>query len=152
MCPHGVVYSLKFNVRAESPRGYTDLLFSWRHLPNISVFDFARGLATHANLRCPDTLPFHPNEGRLAEPTKENIAAAVQGKLQVSLPWLLEKRENPDPNGHPLTGSSQHYVLYDKFHEANTKDPRDVLRRISHVSELEGWLNSQVAEQLFSIT
>lgn len=28
LCPHGVVYSLKFNLRAESPRDFTDKLFS----------------------------------------------------------------------------------------------------------------------------
>lgn len=29
MCPCGVVYSLKFNMRAESPRDYVDILLSW---------------------------------------------------------------------------------------------------------------------------
>lgn len=49
-----------------------------------------------------------------------------------------------------LTGSQEHYVLYDKFHQANTKDPQDVLRRIQVVPELQATLNSQVAEQLFA--
>lgn len=47
---HGVAYSVKFSLRAESPRDFADLLLSWKHLPNITVYDFARGLATHANL------------------------------------------------------------------------------------------------------
>lgn len=150
LCPHGVVYSLKFNLRAESPRDYADLLLSWKHLPNVSVYDFARGLATHANLRSPTNVPFRPHEGRLAESTQDNITAAQQRKLKISLPWLTEKSQTPDKDGHPLTGSSDHFVLYDKFHEANTTAPQEVLRRINLVPELQGSLNSQVAEQLFS--
>ncbi|ROL50299.1 HMG domain-containing protein 3 [Anabarilius grahami] len=34
LCPHGVVYSIKFNLRAESPRDFADLLLSWKHIPN----------------------------------------------------------------------------------------------------------------------
>lgn len=63
---------------------------------------------------------------------------------------MAEKLQCPEEDGHPLTGSSDHYVLYDKFHEANTRDPQEVLRRINLVPELQGSLNSQVAEQLFS--
>ncbi|KAG9267226.1 hypothetical protein AMEX_G18045 [Astyanax mexicanus] len=150
-CPHGIVYSLKFNLRAESPRDFADLLMSWKHLPNVSVYDFARGLTTHTNLWFPDVMPFQPNEGRLAECTPDNITAAQKGKLEVSLSWLLEKKVNPDPESHPTTGSSCHFALHDKFHESNTKDQRDVLRRINHVPELQGWLNSQVVEQLFGV-
>lgn len=50
----------------------------------------------------------------------------------------------------PLTGSSEHYVLYDRFHENNTKDSCDKLRKIQLVPELAGRINSQCAEQLFS--
>ncbi|XP_076869611.1 uncharacterized protein LOC143519745 [Brachyhypopomus gauderio] len=148
-CPHGVVYSLKFNLRAESPRDFTDLLLSWKHLPNVSIYDFARGLATHANLRFPTSIPFRPYEGRLTEPTFKNISAAQKGKLKVCLPWLDEKAKNPHSIGHPVTGASCHFVLYDKLHERNSKDQRDVLRRIDLVPELQGSVNSQVAEQLF---
>ncbi|KAK7895205.1 hypothetical protein WMY93_020530 [Mugilogobius chulae] len=139
-CPHGIVYSLKFNLRAESPRDFADMLLAWKHLPNICVYDFARGLATHANLRTPNTIPFKPFEGRLAPSTPENISAAQPKTRLVS----------PDPHGHPVTGSADHFLLYDKFHEANTKSPQEVLRRIDIVPELQTSLNSQVAEQLFS--
>ncbi|KAL1268538.1 hypothetical protein QQF64_033901 [Cirrhinus molitorella] len=73
-------------------------------------------------------IPFHPHEGRLAEPTPENISSANQGKLKVSLPWLFEKTDSSNAKGHPITGSSEQYVLYDKLHESNTKDPQDVLK------------------------
>ncbi|XP_077077485.1 uncharacterized protein LOC143730820 [Siphateles boraxobius] len=149
-CPCGVVYSIKFNIRAESPRDFADLLLSWKHLPNVSIYDFARGLATHTNLRDPETLPFSPHEGRLAEPSAENIQLAKDSKFTVNLPWLKVKQVEKDPTCHPLTGSSEHYVLYDRFHECNTKDPKDVLRRVDLVPQLSGWLNTQTAEQLFA--
>ncbi|XP_067285677.1 uncharacterized protein [Pseudorasbora parva] len=149
-CPCGVVYSLKFLVRAESPRDYADCLLSFKHFPNINIYDFARGLATHTNLREPECIPFRPHEGRLKEPTPENMELAVEGQLKVNLLWLKEKKDNMDPDCHPVTGSAEHYALYDVFHENNTKDARDALRKIQIVPELAGWVNSQCAEQLFS--
>ncbi len=150
MCPRGIVYSVKFNLRAESPRDFADLLLSWKHFQNVCVYDFAHGLVAHAKLRVPDNPPFQPSEGRLSEPTNDNVEAAGHGNLKVHLPWLVDKLESPESNGHPVTGSREHYVLYDKFHQANTKDPQDVLRRIQIVPELQATLNSQVAEQLFA--
>ncbi|CAI5670940.1 unnamed protein product [Oreochromis niloticus] len=127
-----------------------DELAKQKHMPNVCVYDFARGLAAHTNLRVPDKLPFHPHEGRLAEPTEENVKAAQDGSLKVNLPWLHERMDSVNENPHPVTGSSDHYVLYDRFHEGNTKDPKDILRRIQLVPELKGWLNSQVVEQFFA--
>nr|XP_023668355.1 uncharacterized protein LOC111844264 [Paramormyrops kingsleyae] len=150
LCPHGIVYSIKFNLRAESPRDFADLLLSWKHMPNICVYDFARGLVAHTNSRVPNKDAFQPHDGRLAAPTEENIEAALNRKLQVSLPWLHVKAENPEENAHPITGSFEHYVLYDKFHEGNTKERKEFLRRIELVPELHGWLNSQVVEQFFA--
>lgn len=150
LCPCGIVYSVKFLLRAESPRDFTDMLFSWKHIPNICIYDFARGLATHSNLRRPEAMPFTPFEGRLAESTENNITAAESGTLTISLPWIKEKKMDEDDNCHPVTGSSKHYALSDKFHEANSKDKRDTLRKIQIVPELAGRVNTQAAEQLFA--
>lgn len=76
MCPCRVVFSIKFNLRAESPRDFTDMLLSWRHFPNIMVYDYAGGLASHANCRQPEDHPFQPHEGRLILPSQENIKLA----------------------------------------------------------------------------
>ncbi|XP_073671201.1 uncharacterized protein [Paramisgurnus dabryanus] len=95
-------------------------------------------------------LPFAPHEGRLLCPTEENISLAKEGEVKVNLPWLTEPRNPPDINGHPTTGSSEHYVLYDKLHETNAKDPKDFLRRTALVPELAGKVNTQVVEQFFS--
>lgn len=147
-CACAVVYAVKFNIRAESPRDYTDILLSLKHFPNITLYNFARGLATHANHRVPET--FHPHGGRLLEPTENNIAQATTGDLKVNLPWIHNNKKVSDPDGHPRTGSSARYALYDRFHEDNTKDKSDVLRKMEQVPEICGWVNSQTAEQLFS--
>ncbi|RXN03128.1 deoxynucleoside triphosphate triphosphohydrolase SAMHD1-like [Labeo rohita] len=121
MCPCGIVYSIKCNLRAESPRDFADLLLSWKHMPNVIIYDFARGLATHMNLRESEKVPISPFEGRLAEPSQLNIELAKSGKLKVSLPWLNTKKAVPDINGHPVTGSSHHY---------NVKKNNKVLHRL----------------------
>lgn len=120
------------------------------NVPNIVIYDFARGLAAHSNLRDPVRLIFSPFEGRLRDPTPENVQPAKEGKLEVSLPWLNVEKRVPDSNGHPLTGSAEHCALYDKFHEDNTKDDRDALRKLGLVPQVAGQGNSQVAEQLFA--
>lgn len=150
MCQCGIVYSIKCNLRAESPWDFADLPLSCKHIPHVIIYDFACGLATHLNLWASETLPISPFEGRLAEPTQSNIELTKCGQLKVSLPWLNIKKTEPDLNGHPVTGSSDHYVLYDRFHEANTKDSKDVLRKLTLVPQLAGKVNSQVAEQLFA--
>lgn len=98
MCPCGIVYSIKCNIRAESPWDFTDLLLSWKHMPNIVIYDFACGLATHMNLRDPERLSFKPFEGRLRDPAEENIALVKAGHLKVSLPWLNFRKLVPDNN------------------------------------------------------
>jgi len=55
----------------------------------------------------------------------------------VKSPWLKVKEEEKYPPCYPLTGSSEHYVLYNRFHESNTKDLKDVLRRVDLVPEWE---------------
>ncbi|KAM6999989.1 uncharacterized protein LKV04_004959 [Tautogolabrus adspersus] len=151
MCPCGIVYSLKFNIGAESPRDFADMLLAWKHLPNVSVYDSAQGLVNHTNGREPGNLPFQPHEGRLAPPTPENVQAAKDGTLKIHLPWILEPNtENVEDDSHPCTKSSQHYVLCDKPDEGNSKDEKDILRRIDLVPELAGHLNSKVAKQFFA--
>lgn len=50
-------------------------------------------------------------------------------------------------NVHPVTKQEAHYVLYDKFHQGNTKREYEILRRIQFVPELNGYMNTQSAEQ-----
>lgn len=142
------MYSVKFNIRAESPRDYVDLLLSWKHFPNITLYDYPSGLARHANHRAHQV--FHPFDGRLLNPSDENIKKASENRLELILPWLNHKKEPADLGGHPITGSSDRYALCDVFHQNNSKDDRNLLRKIGHVPELAGKIKSQTAEQLFA--
>lgn len=114
------------------------------------MYDYPRGLVSHLKKRCPKDTLFSTHDGRLLEPTPESITQATNKNLEVHLPWLKVKKEPEDKGGHPITGSVQHYCLSDVFHQCNSKDNKDVLRRIGLVPELSGRLNSQCAEQLFA--
>ena len=107
-----------------------DMVLSWKHFPNIIVYDYARGLGLHSNRRQPGT--FHPFEGLLVEPNVDNIKQASEGKLIVNMSWLKHPKVPADDDGHPLNGSSEHFVLSDVFHQGKCRDERDVLRKIQH--------------------
>lgn len=75
----------------------------------------------------------------------EHLRAAHSRTLTV--PWLSDKKLGEDANYNPVTVSSDHYALYDRFHDSNSKGVRDSLRKSS---ELAGRVNTQAAEQLFA--
>lgn len=141
-CPCGIVYSVKFNLRAESPRDFVDLLLSWKHFPNVTVCDYASALALHANRRQPGI--FGPFQGRLLDPTPQNIKRVSDGSVHVNLPWLKSPKMPPDKDGHPLTGCSQHLSL-----SGTSEAQMDLLRQLELVPELVGSISSRRVEQLF---
>ena len=49
---------------------------------------------------------------------------------------------------HPITLVQSRYSLYDPFHEGNTTQAKEVLRRTGFVKELNGVLNRETAEQM----
>ena len=104
-CPHGVVYVIKFVLRAESPRDYVDVLLSMKFQPNICIIDMAHMVVAHGNKRKPNM--FSPNDGMVSEISEENIKKVWLGTLSVSLPWL--EKENASTTSvsddvHPVTG------------------------------------------------
>ena len=79
---------------------------------------------------------------------------ALEGRLEVSLPWLNDNHRNGDDKCstariHPVTGSDQHLCLFDRLHERNAKKDEEVLRRVRNVKELKGNLDTQKDEQLY---
>ncbi len=132
-CKHGVIYSIKFLLRAESPRDYTDVLRSLKHRPNVFINDMAHMVAAHGN-RYMDGF-FSPHEGRVAAATASNIEQAKEGNLKVSFPWL-ENNEQEIQENHPVSGSNVTLALFHRFHETNTASNVEVLRRIGCVKEL----------------
>ncbi len=89
-------------------------------------------------------------EGRILDGNDpENIRKAREDdEFMVDWEWVAVKKNRPDPNGHPLTGTTVNYGLQDTFHEKNNKNPKDVLRQKRHVKQLEGWHNTQANEQV----
>ena len=164
-CIHGVVYYVKFLLRAESCRDYVDGILSFKHVPNVIIVDLAHMLANHANgTRREDTIRlgkgdeegnlFYPYDGRIDDPENPGIVAdATNGNLERSFPWMkptehLKCGENNDLNCHPVTGSERHFCLFDRFHEKNTNSEIEILRRVTIIPELNCQINTQVEEQL----
>ena len=144
-CKHGIIYAVKFLLRAESPRDYIYVLRSLKFKPNVFINDMAHMVAAHGN-RFEEGF-FSPHQGRAAEATLENIEEAKSGTLKISFPWLETNRQLEQQN-HPVTGSDVTLALFDRFHESNTCSEVEALRRIGCIKELEGKINSEVAEQL----
>ena len=151
LCPHGIVYALKFVLRAESPRDYVDLLLSMKHQPTICIIDMAHMVVAHGNRRKKNM--FHPHYGMIAEPTQENIENASKRNFSISFPFLLSQNSQATEENtnneeiHPVTGSKMRLCLFDRFHETNTKRREEILRRITFVKELNGLINSQRDKQ-----
>ncbi|XP_041844142.1 uncharacterized protein LOC121641866 [Melanotaenia boesemani] len=148
-CPCGIVYSMKCNIQGESLHDFADTLLSWKHMPNIIIYDSADELATHMNLKVPERLQSKSFEGWLMDPTSDSIKQAHDGKLKVSFPWLNFKKQVPDVDGHPITGSAEFHVLYDQFPD-NTMDAREILQKLGLVPQRSGRISSQSAEQLLT--
>jgi len=93
----------------------------------------------------------------LFPPTEDNINSAKDGSLIRHLPWvqgaLIPRAfrfgsETFEEELHPVTGVSERYSLFDRFHERNSKSPSDLLRRVTLVPELNAIVNTEVEEQL----
>lgn len=68
-------------------------------------------VAAHGNIR--KSGMFSPYGGRLAEATASNIQAAMDGKLKVNLPWLLDcYHEQPATNDATMMEHSYHIPLH----------------------------------------
>ncbi len=85
------------------------------------------------------------------------MAKASSKELVVHLPWVKTMKEGgrvqSKNNGatealdkpHPITGTSDRFLSYDRFHQHNQKEK---LRSLDLVPELTGLINSSMAEQL----
>ena len=167
-CPHGVVYYLKFLLGSESSRDYVDGLLSMEHLPNIAVIDMAHIVANHALVSRKENMIkygydengilFKPYNGRVADPENpENVANAIENRLEVSFPWICQHHQSKISTNdarqechqvHPVTGTDIRLCLFDRFHEGNTSSEIESLRKIGCVLELNRMFNSEVEEQL----
>ena len=126
------------------------MLRSFKHPPTINVSDIPSRLATFANRVEPEF--FTPNDGQWFASTEENISLASDGKLKKQLEWTYSSANTcVDDNVHPVTGTRERYCLYDRFHEKNSHNSADVLRRITLCPQLHTNVNSESHEQLHQI-
>jgi len=122
---------------------------------DMLVVDILKPLVTHGNHRV--TGMFHPNEGRFAASTDENLQKLREGKLEVSIDFFDLGSDNCDPtmeevdSVHPFTKSSHVYCAVDKFHLKNISTEADKLRNVKLVKQLRSQINTQVQEQFFSV-
>lgn len=156
-CPHGICYGLKWLLRQEGPRDHVDMVKNFAAVPNVIVSDIANMVVAHGRNRGFDV--FGAYEGRVAPATPENIKKAEDGDLRADWPWFpngvrgqsveaVQREEDEQLLCNPVTGCSEHYSLFDPFHEKNTTNPADSLRRVACVKQLAGKANLETAEQL----
>ena len=141
-----------FLLKPESARDYGDMILNFNNPPSIVISDIPHMVASHVNKRMQQDF-FNPHCGRVVEPTERNILKAENNDLSVSINWL-NKRSEAAIKGlkvdgtsiHPITLTTQRLSLYDNFHQSNTKQKKEFLRRTGQVKELAG-VNSETAEQ-----
>lgn len=95
-CSHSMVYRCSPLLWQESAQDHADSLLSFANPPTVYISDIAGRVARHTI----EHKFFQPHDGRLCEPTKENIPAAQQKTLKVELPWaktLGFKTNKPNP-------------------------------------------------------
>lgn len=156
-CQHGICYGMKWLIRQEGARDHIDLIKSLAHQPNFIIVDFANQVAAHGNKRFHGM--FAPNAGRVLPPTPENIYLAKRGDISLDMPWIAcasRGQHSPETSAnntrcHPNTGSSLYFCLFDTFHEENSTNESDLLRRTRCVKQLEGWVCTEVMEHINNV-
>ena len=107
-------------------------------------------MARHAIKNFPDFLP--PHAGKLAPPTPEVLQFVKTGKLlsldELWRPTHQISSENHHLNVHPVTKSSNRYILFDRFHEVNSRNPYDILHQLDICLQLKNHINTSVCEQM----
>ena len=147
---------MKWLIRQEGARDHVDIIKSMKYQPNFLIVDFAGQVAAHGNKRFKNM--FTPNAGRILPPTPDNIHLAKMGKVSIDLPWVAQASRSQqsleskkDSNCHPITGSDEYYCLFDTFHEENSSNESDLLRRTRCIKQLEGWVCTEVMEHINNI-
>lgn len=136
-------------LRSEGPRDYSDLIRSFKHPPTINVSDIPQRLAQLVNRIEPGF--FNPNDGKPFPSSEENVQLANNKQLKKHFTWLTSTVISTDDGSHPVTGTNERYSMYDRFHEKNSNNPDDVLRRLAICPQLHANINSESHEQLHSV-
>jgi hypothetical protein len=102
---------------------------------------------------------FNPHDGKPFPSSDENIQLATAGQLKRYFPWWISLDDSlsnvtagsSNHDSHPVTGTNERYSMYDRFHEKNSNNPDDLLRRLAICPQLYANTNSESHEQLHSV-
>lgn len=125
------------------------MMRSFKYPPTFNVSDIAGRIAILVNKTEPGF--FNPYDGKPYPSTKENIDLATAGQLEKHFPWWNSSTDHHRGKLHPVTGTTERYSLFDRFHEKNSSQCEDVLRRLKICPQLYANTNSESHEQLHSI-
>ena len=138
-------------------RGITRTFFDLSSIhPHLSYLTSRKDLPMQLTNRLEPGF-FCPNEGKPFPSSDENIRLATNGKLKKYFPWWTCSALTNDNTGssnedtHPVTRTKERYSMYDRFHEKNSNNPDDVLRRLVLCPQLHANVNSESHEQLHSV-
>ena len=98
---------------------------------------------------------FQLHDGRLCAPTIDSIKLAAKKEFKVDMQWVKNPRspfpplpESDSMSGrHPITGTSERYSLYHRFHQKNPKCPEKLRSLNICPTRWNSEVNSSVAEQ-----
>ena len=116
-------------------------------MPIINIIDFPTQCVKYANTRIRNFIA--SNTGFFAAPDEANLALAQVGIPHIDLRNLYQEDNNIEyfHSRHPNTWTRKKVVLVDHFHEMKSKDKFDILRLLANVPQINGKLNTEVAEQ-----
>ena len=158
-CTHGFVYYLNFLKFKESARDYVDGILSFKRFPTVFICDIAGQVASHLSNRTESKYFQDDLLGRLERVTDENMEDAEGKTLEVEPDWIRllkvasAREKNVDLEDdrftarHPITNTSQRFILYDRFHQKNQTRREELLRSLDICPELRALINSSASEQ-----
>jgi hypothetical protein len=89
ICPHGVIYLVKFLRKKESVRDHVDALLSLMNVPRVYVGDLAPLVGKHYATMDPDAV-MSKRQGAVYDQTPENVQLDEKGQLEaVSSTWVV---------------------------------------------------------------
>lgn len=137
LCEHGIVYYCKYLVRGEGARDILDAILSFKFKPKYLIYDDAGTLAVHITKR-------------FGQDAAKGMIGSYGGRVIPVTDQSFEIAKNYlNESKCPITEApqGQMLILYDRFHQENSKKKCAILRRLDLVTRTRK-VNSQHAEQL----
>ena len=150
ICPHGIVYILKFIALPESVADYTQCMTSMKIPPSFNFSDMASLVALYTNKHYPDF--FFPDGGRLDTPSNPESELLKTGERKTNFNFKTYCQTSIDIDEynhntvHPVSRLMGRWILFDRWHESNQNSLDRHLFSVDNTN-LEGWINTSSCEQ-----